>query len=102
LRENWRNPNFRLPPAASLPQRPRNSLRYSAAGVIFAWHNEAHSKAIQPCQIIGRAFVNQHAVVNKFSRVKPDDTEFTGGGLRDFFRYRDLGISLKYSDWRVS
>jgi hypothetical protein len=59
-------------------------------------------KAIQPCRIIGRAFVNQHAVVNKFSRVKPDDTEFTGGGLRDFFRYRDLGISLKYLDWRVS
>jgi hypothetical protein len=46
--------------------------------------------------------MNQHAVVNKFSHVKPDDTELTGGGLRDFLRYRDLGISLKYSDWRVS
>jgi mannose-6-phosphate isomerase-like protein (cupin superfamily) len=37
--------------------------------------------------------MNQHAVVNKFSHVKPDDTEFTGGGLRDFFLYRDLGIA---------
>lgn len=60
------------------------------------------SKAIQPCQIIGRVFVNQHAVVNELSRVKPDGTVFTGGDLRDFFRYRDIGISLKYSDWRVS
>ena len=60
------------------------------------------SKAIQPCQIIGRAFVNQHAAVNEFSRVKPDDTAFTGSDLRDFVRYRDPGISLKYSDWRVS
>jgi len=46
--------------------------------------------------------MNQHAVVGKFSHVKPGDTEFAGGGLRDFLRYRDLGISLKYSDWRVS
>src|SRR4051812_15390366 len=37
--------------------------------------------------------MNQHAVVSKFSHVKPDDTEFTGGGLRDFFLYRDLGIA---------
>lgn len=29
----------------------------------------------------------------KFSHVKPDDTEFRGGGLRDFFLYRDLGIA---------
>ena len=46
--------------------------------------------------------MNQRAVVNKFSRVKADDTEFTEGGLRDVFRYRDPGISLKCSDWRVS
>jgi hypothetical protein len=39
------------------------------------------------------AMMNQHAVVGKFSHVKPDDTEFTGGGLRDFFLYRDLGIA---------
>jgi mannose-6-phosphate isomerase-like protein (cupin superfamily) len=39
------------------------------------------------------ASMNQHAVVNKFSHVKPGDTEFTGGGLRDFFLYRDLGIA---------
>ena len=28
----------------------------------------------------------------KFSHVKPGDTEFKSGGLRDFFLYRDLGI----------
>jgi mannose-6-phosphate isomerase-like protein (cupin superfamily) len=39
------------------------------------------------------AVMNQHAVVNKFSHNKPGDTEFTGGGLRDFFLYRDLGIA---------
>jgi mannose-6-phosphate isomerase-like protein (cupin superfamily) len=39
------------------------------------------------------ALMNQHAVVNTFSHVKPGDTEFTGGGLRDFFLYRDLGIA---------
>ena len=37
--------------------------------------------------------MNQHAVVSTFSHVKPGDTEFTGGGLRDFFLYRDLGIA---------
>src|SRR5882724_8531927 len=37
--------------------------------------------------------MNQHAVVGKFSHVKPGDTEFTEGGLRDFFLYRDLGIA---------
>ena len=39
------------------------------------------------------AVMNQHAVISKFSHVKPTDTEFTGGGLRDFFLYRDLGIA---------
>lgn len=28
-----------------------------------------------------------------FSHVKPGDTEFRGDGLRDFFKYRDLGIT---------
>jgi mannose-6-phosphate isomerase-like protein (cupin superfamily) len=28
-----------------------------------------------------------------FSHVKPTDTEFKGGGLRDFFLYRDLGVA---------
>src|ERR1035437_10267670 len=37
--------------------------------------------------------MNQHAVVSKFSHVKPGDTEFKGGGLSDFFLYRDLGIA---------
>jgi len=74
--------------------------------VIFAWHNEAANAPIPRCRKIGRlamvaitstrtaeARMNQHAVVNKFSHVKPGDTEFTGGGLRDFFLYRDLGIA---------
>ncbi len=30
---------------------------------------------------------------NTFSHVKPSDTTFVGGGLRDFFTYRDLGIA---------
>jgi len=28
-----------------------------------------------------------------FSHVKPGDTPYKGGGLRDFFLYRDLGIA---------
>ena len=28
-----------------------------------------------------------------FTHVKPDDTEFKGEGLRDFFMYRDLGVA---------
>jgi quercetin dioxygenase-like cupin family protein len=29
----------------------------------------------------------------KFAHVKPGDTDFESGGLRDFFSYRDLGIA---------
>jgi quercetin dioxygenase-like cupin family protein len=29
----------------------------------------------------------------KFSHVKPGETDFVSGGLRDFFLYRDLGVS---------
>ena len=29
----------------------------------------------------------------EFSHVKPGDTSYVGGGLRDFFLYRDLGIA---------
>lgn len=32
-------------------------------------------------------------VVNQFSHVKPGDTPYEPGGLRDFFLYRDLGIA---------
>src|SRR4051794_345901 len=39
------------------------------------------------------AVMNQHAAVGTFSHNKPGDTEFKGGGLRDFFLYRDLGIA---------
>ena len=28
-----------------------------------------------------------------FSQIKPDDTKFLPGGLRDFFLYRDLGVA---------
>jgi quercetin dioxygenase-like cupin family protein len=31
--------------------------------------------------------------ITRFSRVKPTDTAFLPGGLRDFFLYRDLGIA---------
>jgi quercetin dioxygenase-like cupin family protein len=31
-------------------------------------------------------------VNTKFSHVRPGDTKFLSGGLRDFFMYRDLGI----------
>jgi mannose-6-phosphate isomerase-like protein (cupin superfamily) len=36
--------------------------------------------------------MNQQVSITKFTHVKPGDTEFMGGGLRDFFLYRDLGI----------
>jgi hypothetical protein len=28
-----------------------------------------------------------------FSHVKPTDTDYQSGGLRDFFLYRDLGVA---------
>lgn len=31
--------------------------------------------------------------ISKFSHVKPSGTEWRGGGLRDFFHYRDLGVA---------
>ncbi len=37
--------------------------------------------------------MNKLAAVGKFSHVKPGDTDYKGGGLRDFFLYRDLGIA---------
>ncbi len=35
----------------------------------------------------------QNDTATKFSHVKPADTAFESGGLRDFFLYRDLGIA---------
>lgn len=32
-------------------------------------------------------------LVNKFAHVRPGDTPWTSGGLRDFFLYRDLGVA---------
>jgi quercetin dioxygenase-like cupin family protein len=32
-------------------------------------------------------------LATRFSHIKPHDTAFHGGGLRDFFVYRDLGIA---------
>jgi len=37
--------------------------------------------------------MNKPVEIKKFSHVKPGDTAFKGGGLRDFFLYRDLGIA---------
>ena len=31
--------------------------------------------------------------VSKFSHVRPGDTNFRSEGLRDFFKYRDLGVA---------
>jgi mannose-6-phosphate isomerase-like protein (cupin superfamily) len=39
------------------------------------------------------ASMNKLAAVGKFSHVRPGDTDYKGGGLRDFFLYRDLGIA---------
>lgn len=36
--------------------------------------------------------MNRRELKTKFSHVKPMDTLFESGGLRDFFTYRDLGI----------
>jgi quercetin dioxygenase-like cupin family protein len=40
------------------------------------------------------------ALTTGFSHLKPSDTSFEGGGLRDFFVYRDLGIA-KATEGRV-
>ena len=45
--------------------------------------------------------MNKQAVVSKFSHVKPSDTEFKGGGLRDFFLYRDLANANLREPWRL-
>ena len=34
-----------------------------------------------------------HKTTMKFSHVKPSDTDFKEEGLRDFFKYRDLGVA---------
>jgi len=34
-----------------------------------------------------------HKTTMKFSHVKPGDTDFKQEGLRDFFKYRDLGVA---------
>jgi hypothetical protein len=37
--------------------------------------------------------------VSEFSHVKPGDRKAAGDGLRDFFLYRDLGISAAPAAW---
>jgi mannose-6-phosphate isomerase-like protein (cupin superfamily) len=37
--------------------------------------------------------MTSEAFVNRFSHVKPGDTDFKTDGLRDFFKYRDLGVA---------
>ncbi|WP_394791149.1 cupin domain-containing protein [Rhodoferax sp.] len=36
-------------------------------------------------------------LATRFSHVKPADTAFVSGGLRDFFTYRDLGVAAATS-----
>ncbi|MDP3693678.1 hypothetical protein [Bradyrhizobium sp.] len=97
------HPNFGLNASGfrALAVNGRDIRRGAARLARFSHSAMKLSKAIQPCQIIGRAFVNQHAVVSQPSRVNPGGTAFTRGDPRDF-GYRDLAISMKYSDWRVS
>ena len=33
--------------------------------------------------------------ISEFSHVKPADTAWRSGGLRDFFLYRDLGVATR-------
>jgi mannose-6-phosphate isomerase-like protein (cupin superfamily) len=70
---------------------PRRLTRSGAAEKLDA-RNGKPSVAIAPTKPV-EAVMNQHAVLNKFSHVKPGDTDYKGGGLRDFFLYRDLGIA---------
>jgi len=35
----------------------------------------------------------EKVAVNTFTHIKPEDTPWVSGGLRDFFLYRDLGIA---------
>lgn len=37
--------------------------------------------------------MGDESIVNEFSHIKPGDTPWRGGGLRDFFLYRDLGVA---------
>ena len=37
--------------------------------------------------------MQKQSTASHFSHIKPADTEFRSGGLRDFFAYRDLGIT---------
>jgi hypothetical protein len=56
VRQKSINADFGFHPraSASSPQRSSKSPRCSAAGVIFAWQNEAAKTAIPRCQKIGR------------------------------------------------
>jgi mannose-6-phosphate isomerase-like protein (cupin superfamily) len=106
---HWKSPSADsgLRPSASTHFRqPRlEPPQSSATGAEFAWQPAAVNATMRRCRKFGRLAwslprenpwrlsMNQHAVVSKFSHVKPGDTEFREGGLRDFFLYRDLGIA---------
>src|SRR5947209_5344846 len=40
-----------------------------------------------------RSFAMSDSPLSKFSHVRPQDTQYLGNGLRDFFLYKDLGIA---------
>jgi mannose-6-phosphate isomerase-like protein (cupin superfamily) len=50
----------------------------------------AHRHGAQPAPMEGTML---DRTTTKFSHVKPGDTAWKGGGLRDFFLYRDLGVA---------
>jgi mannose-6-phosphate isomerase-like protein (cupin superfamily) len=65
-------------------------------GVFLAWIKSIGRDPAEQCGTRAdnmEVVMNQHVAVKKFSHVKPSDTQFKEGGLRDFFLYRDLGIA---------
>jgi mannose-6-phosphate isomerase-like protein (cupin superfamily) len=94
-----RLPLLRVGPDGERTAAPRHCWRESRMATSCAERcdpallkNWAPISADRTSQTV-EAVMNQHAPVNKFSHVKPGDTDFKGGGLRDFFLYRDLGIA---------
>src|SRR3954470_12026339 len=45
------------------------------------------------CAVFSMEAVMLDATTTRFSHVKPADTDFKGEGLREFFKYRDLGVA---------
>src|ERR1044072_8500827 len=55
--------------------------------------NQRLCSRVSWCSNAGSITMGQEHPSTFFSHVKPSDTAFKAGGLRDFFLYRDLGIA---------